>query len=251
MHPLYRIGSGKYYKRENKLLRNWREQTVKQLFHGHALTKAIIKDHWRGCIWPGNLRRELQELQDLGKSYKINHNTCKATQRYEGTEHFNNQIVLRNHVLSNIIHSQNNVRNAKSPVLPQKYFIRKGWSPSVFLFNDLFHVDHFFKIFYWICYNIASVLCFVFWPWSMWDIRTRPAPGAHEYPFYFRKWYANSLCQREEYRQHHQNLKSSIKYHLGDQVIPIDMRKWFIWSDNNYVIYKNICFMKEEHSLVG
>ena len=45
MHPLYRIGSGKYYKRENKLLRNWREQTVKQLFHGHALTKAIIKDH--------------------------------------------------------------------------------------------------------------------------------------------------------------------------------------------------------------
>ena len=147
MHPLYRIGSGKYCKRANKLLRNWREQTVKQLFYGHALTKAIIKDHWRDCIWPENLGRELQELQDLGKSYKINHTTCEATQRYKSTEHFYNQIVLKYKVLSNIMHSQNNVRNAKSLVLPQKYFIRQGWGPSVFSFNDLFMWTIFLKFF--------------------------------------------------------------------------------------------------------
>ena len=28
-------------------------------------------------------------------------------------------------------------------------------------FKDFFHVDHFLS-FYWICYNIASVLCFGF-----------------------------------------------------------------------------------------
>ena len=33
-----------------------------------------------------------------------------------------------------------------------------------------FDMDHFFKNYYWICYNIASVLCFgFFWPWGMWD----------------------------------------------------------------------------------
>ena len=33
-----------------------------------------------------------------------------------------------------------------------------------------FYVDH-FKSLYWICYNIASVLCFgVFWPKGIWDL---------------------------------------------------------------------------------
>ena len=31
---------------------------------------------------------------------------------------------------------------------------------------------------YWVCHNIASVLCFRFWPWGTWDLE--PAPPALE-----------------------------------------------------------------------
>ena len=41
---------------------------------------------------------------------------------------------------------------------------------SYILFNDFFLFEPLFKSFYWICYNIAFVLCFVFfWPWGRWD----------------------------------------------------------------------------------
>ena len=39
---------------------------------------------------------------------------------------------------------------------------------SVFLFRFFFDMDH-FESYYWICYSIASILCFGFWPGGMWD----------------------------------------------------------------------------------
>ena len=38
-----------------------------------------------------------------------------------------------------------------------------------FYFQDLFDVDHFEDLF-WICSNIASVLCFGFWLQGMWEL---------------------------------------------------------------------------------
>ena len=35
-----------------------------------------------------------------------------------------------------------------------------------FFFWDFFDVDHFWSL-YWICYNIASILCLFLWPWGM------------------------------------------------------------------------------------
>ena len=34
------------------------------------------------------------------------------------------------------------------------------------VFIVVFDMDHFYSL-YWICYNIASVLCFVFWLWGI------------------------------------------------------------------------------------
>ena len=53
---------------------------------------------------------------------------------------------------------------------------------SLFFFlRFFFDVEHFFKSLYWICYNIASVLCFVFLPWGACGILA-PWPGIKPAP---------------------------------------------------------------------
>ena len=44
----------------------------------------------------------------------------------------------------------------------------------LFFLVFLFLCGTFFKVFPWIFYNTASVLCFGFWPWGMWDLVPLP-----------------------------------------------------------------------------
>ena len=56
-------------------------------------------------------------------------------------------------------------------------FLNELRYPFYFFFKDFFDVDH-FKSLYWICYNIASVLCFGFLAWRI----LAPQPGIKPVP---------------------------------------------------------------------
>ena len=67
----------------------------------------------------------------------------------------------------------------------EKNLIYKWHGPVklyMLLFLRFFWFDH-FQILYWICYNIASVLCFgiffFFWPWAMWELSSLTRNQTH------------------------------------------------------------------------
>ena len=54
--------------------------------------------------------------------------------------------------------------------------------PFLFLFRFFFFLMWtIFKVFYWICYNIVSVLYFGFWPQGMWNLSS-PARDGNQAP---------------------------------------------------------------------
>ena len=56
-----------------------------------------------------------------------------------------------------------------NPTPPTPPFLCGLWTQYSLFLKSFCDVDH-FKSLYWICYNIASALCFgIFWPQGMWD----------------------------------------------------------------------------------
>ena len=81
---------------------------------------------------------------------------------------FNRAYILKNYIslvsfLINMKPSQLSPTDPSAPVSIYLRFCFSGLTFSfVFFFKDFFYMDQFFKSLYWVCYDIASVLCFGF-----------------------------------------------------------------------------------------